>query len=88
MGPEQYGLYATLFSFAFLLFMVNDFGIHYFNNRTIARHPQLATKLFPNTLMLKGLLTLAYLSLVFVAAWLRGFEVEIYHLLFFISLNQ
>jgi drug/metabolite transporter (DMT)-like permease len=51
VGTEQYGLYATLFSFAYLLFMVNDFGIHYFNSRTVARHPQLAAKLFPNTLI-------------------------------------
>ncbi|MBI5913752.1 MAG: polysaccharide biosynthesis C-terminal domain-containing protein [Bacteroidetes bacterium] len=88
VGPEEYGLYATLFSFTFLLFMVNDFGIHYFNNRNIARHPQLIGKLLPNTLMLKGLLTVAYLLLVFVAAYFRGFEPGIFHLIFFIAVNH
>ncbi len=88
VGPEQYGLYATLFSFTFLLFMVNDFGIHYFNNRNIARHPQIIGKYFPNILVIKTLLTGLYLVLVFVAALVRGFEVEIYHLIFFIALNH
>ena len=88
VGPEVYGLYATLFSFTFLLFMVNDFGIHYFNNTTIAKHPQLIGKYFPNILMLKILLALLYLAMVFVAALMRGFEIEIFHLIFFIALNH
>jgi O-antigen/teichoic acid export membrane protein len=88
VGTEQYGLYATLFSFAYLLFMVNDFGIHYFNSRTVARHPQLAAKLFPNTLIVKVLLAVIYLLLVFVAALVRGFESEIWHLLLFVALNH
>jgi O-antigen/teichoic acid export membrane protein len=88
VGAETYGLYATLFSFTFLLFMVNDFGIHYFNNTTIAKHPQLIGKYFPNILVLKLLLTGLYLALVFVAAFFRGFEVEIFHLIFFIALNH
>ena len=88
VGPETYGLYATLFSFTFLLFMVNDFGIHYFNNTTIAKHPQLIGKYFPNILVLKLLLTGFYLVLVFVAAFFRGFEIEIFYLIFFIALNH
>ncbi|MCC6726299.1 MAG: polysaccharide biosynthesis C-terminal domain-containing protein, partial [Saprospiraceae bacterium] len=73
---------------AYLLFMVNDFGIHYFNSRTVARHPQLAAKLFPNTLIVKALLAVIYLGLVFVAALVRGFESEIWHLLLFVALNH
>lgn len=88
VGATEYGLYATLFSFTFLLFMVNDFGIHYFNNRTISQHPQLARKYFPNILMLKGLLAIVYLCLVFVAAYFRGFETGIYYLIFFVALNH
>lgn len=88
VGPEEYGLYATLFSFAFLLFMVNDFGIHYFNNRNIARHPQLIGKYFPNILVIKGLLTMLFFGLVFVAALVRGYEPAVWSLLFFVALNH
>lgn len=88
VGAEAYGLYATLFSFTFLLFMVNDFGIHYFNNTTIAKHPQLIGKYFPNILVVKALLTVLYFLLVFAAAAVRGFEIEIFSLIFFIALNH
>ena len=85
---EDYGLYATLFSFSFLLFMVNDFGIHYFNNRTIAQQPNLAKKYIPNLLILKGLLAVMFMGMVFLAALVRGFEREVYYLLFFVALNH
>ena len=88
VGAETYGLYATLFSFAFLFFMVNDFGISHFNNRTIAQHPQLTGKYLPNILVLKGMLAIMYLAVVFVAAFVRGFEVEVFYLLFFVALNH
>ena len=88
VGAETYGLYATLFSFSFLLFMVNDFGIHYFNNRTIAQNPPLAKKYIPNILILKGVLAVLFMGLVFVAALFRGYEVEVFYLLFFVALNH
>lgn len=88
VGPETYGLYATLFSFSYLLFMFNDFGIYYFNNRTIAQHPHLAKKYIPNILVLKILLAVLYMVLVFIAALIRGFESAVYYLLFFVALNH
>ena len=88
VGAESYGLYATLYSFTFLLFMVNDFGIHYFNNTSIAKHPRLIGKYFPNILVVKSLLTVLYLLLVFVAALARGFEAAVFYLLFFIAINH
>ena len=53
VGLEDYGLYATLFSFTFLLQIINDFGLQNFNNRNIAQHHQLLPKYFPNMLLLK-----------------------------------
>lgn len=88
VGAVEYGTYATLFSFTFLLFMVNDFGIHYFNNRTIAQHPHLVDKYFPNILFLKSILAVFYIGFVFLAAWLRGFEFAIFNLIFFVALNH
>ncbi len=88
VGAETYGLYATLFSFTFLLFMVNDFGIHYYNNRTISQYPQLVRKYFPNILILKLGLSALFILLVFGAALIRGFDVEIFGLIFFITLNH
>jgi O-antigen/teichoic acid export membrane protein len=68
--------------------MVNDFGIHYFNNRTIAQHPQLVGKYFPHIFLLKIWLSVFYVSIVFVAAFFRGFEMGVFYLLFFVALNH
>ncbi len=88
VGAEAYGLYATLFSFSYLFFIINDLGLQQFNNRTIARHPHLLDKYFPGMLAVKIFLGFAYMSIVFLAAWLRGFPSEVYYLLFFIALNH
>ncbi len=88
VGAEAYGLYATLFSFSYLFFILNDFGLQQFNNRTIARHPVLLRKYFPRMLAVKLLLGMVYLAVVFLAAWLRGFEAGVFYLLFFIALNH
>lgn len=88
VGAESYGLYATLFSFSYLFFILNDFGLQQFNNRTLARHPVLVSKYFPRLLAVKLALGIGYLSVVFLAAWLRGFDNGVYYLLFFIALNH
>lgn len=88
VGLEEYGLYATLFSFTFLLQILNDFGIQNFNNRNIAQHNQLLPKYFPNILVLKLGLGLIYTGLVFLIALLLGYEAKHFHLLLFFALNH
>lgn len=73
-GPEAYGLYFALLSFTLLFQVVNDFGIHLYQSRNVARHPHLLGKLLPNTLLLKGLLAAVFALLVVLAAWLAGYS--------------
>jgi O-antigen/teichoic acid export membrane protein len=88
VGLEEYGLYATLFNFAFLLQIINDFGIQNFNNRNIAQHNQLLPKYFPNILVLKFGLSLIYTVLTFIAAFFLGYGSRHFHLLCFLGFNQ
>jgi len=88
VGLEDYGLYATLFSFTFLLQIINDFGLHNFNNRNIAQHHQLLPKYFPNMLLLKLGLGIIYTILTIIVALLIGYGSRQFHLLFFFILNQ
>jgi O-antigen/teichoic acid export membrane protein len=88
VGPAAYGLYATFYSFSFLFFMLNDFGIHYFNNTAVARHPPLLRRLLPHVVQLKSVLSALFLALVFLAAWWRGFDPALFPLLFFVALNH
>ena len=87
-GLEDYGLYATLFSFTFLLQIINDFGLQNFNNRNIAQHHQLLPKYFPNMLLLKLGLGIIYTLMTVLVALLIGYGSRQFHLLFFFIFNQ
>ena len=84
----DYGLYFALFNFTYLLQIINDFGIQNFNNRNIAQHHQLLDKYFPNILILKGLLGVIYLVVVFIMAWVSGYEATYLPLIGVIAFNQ
>ncbi len=88
VGLEDYGLYATLFSFTFLLQIINDFGLQNFNNRNIAQHRQLLPKYFPNMLLLKLGLGLIYTLLTVIVALIIGYEGRQFHLLLLFIFNQ
>ena len=88
VGLEDYGLYATLFSFTFLLQIINDFGLQNFNNRNIAQHHQLLPKYFPNMLLLKMGLGIIYTILTIIVAVIIGYGSRQFHLLFFFIFNQ
>lgn len=88
VGLEEYGLYATLFSFTFLLQIINDFGLQNFNNRNIAQHNQLLPKYFPNMLVLKLGLGLIYGCLTILVAFIFGYGKEHFSLLIFFIINQ
>lgn len=88
VGLEEYGLYATLFSFTFLFQIINDFGLQNFNNRNIAQHRQLLPKYFPNMLVLKLGLGVIYTSLTILMAVFLGYRSAYFPLLIFFIINQ
>ena len=88
VSEAEYGLYFALFNFTFLFQIVNDFGIQNYNNRQLSQHRQLLVKYFPNFMVLKGLLSVAYLGLVLGIGWLAGYTLPHFGLLLFIAFNQ
>ena len=88
VAPGDYGIYFALFNFTFLFQIINDFGIQNFNNRNIAQYNQLLDKYFPNILVLKALLGFLYMIVILATAFLSGYEINYFHLLTFIALNQ
>ena len=87
VGTEEYGIYFKLLSFAYILQIINDFGIQNFNSREISQDRSLIDKYFPNILLLKTILALIFLVAVFVFGGLAGYA-QYYHLLFFLGFNQ
>jgi len=78
VGKEAFGLYFAVFNFTFLLQIVNDFGIHTFNNKHIAQNRDLLKSYFPNILMMKTLLAGLYLLVIFLTAIPTGYTATKY----------
>jgi O-antigen/teichoic acid export membrane protein len=73
--PEgEYGLYFTLFNFAFLFQVVSDFGLHNFNARHVAQSRHLLGKYFPHLFSLKLLLGLGFFLLLALVGGTMGFS--------------
>ncbi|MEZ4987539.1 MAG: oligosaccharide flippase family protein [Saprospiraceae bacterium] len=91
LPPEVYGLYFTLFNFAFLFQVIADFGLQNFNLRNVSRHRQLLEKYFPYLLSLKIALGLAFVTITLLVGYWWGFEQHVtptHLLLGGIALNQ
>jgi len=88
VGTDTYGIYFTLLSLTYLFGIINDFGIQNFNNRTISQNPDLLQQYFPNVLGIKVVLGLIYLGVIFLMAWVWNYDVKVWHILFFLSLNM
>lgn len=73
VGEEAFGEYATLFTFTFLLQIINDFGLQNFNNRAISRRPRRLDNYFSNILFLKIFLGTLFIVISFGAAYLWGY---------------
>lgn len=93
VGAEEYGFYLTLFTFTFLIQVINDVGLPNFNNRAISQRPNRIHIYFPNILVAKILLAIIYTLVAFVLAWSRnyhntlGYE-QLWFLLLFFCLNH
>jgi O-antigen/teichoic acid export membrane protein len=68
VGESVYGVYAALFSFTFLLQIVNDFGIQNFNTREISQDRHRLTRYLSDIMTLKIVLAFAYLIVLVIAA--------------------
>ncbi len=74
VGAADYGIYFALFNFSFLFQVVLDFGFNNFNNRYIAQDPTRIRVYFSTTLIAKLIFVIAYVLLVFIAAFGIGFS--------------
>jgi len=88
LGNIDFGFYFSLFGFTFIFNTILDLGVTHFNNRDIARHPQLLTRYFNRIIALKSLLSVAYIILLLSVGWIAGYTLEQFELLMILILNQ
>ncbi len=89
VGTEMYGEYITLFTFTFIVQIINDFGLQNFNNRAISRRPQRLDNYFSNIIVLKIFLGLAFICTSFLVGYLLGYTSKnLWHIFFFFCFNH
>lgn len=88
--PEgEYGLYFTLFNFAFLFQIISDFGLQNFNARQLSQSRHTLSKYFPYLLSLKLGLGVLFVLFTIVAGYAWGFrETLVWWMLLGITVNQ
>lgn len=84
----EYGVYAAILSFSFLLNILLDLGITNYNNRNISQNHQLLSKYFANIVMLKLVLALVYGSITLLTGRLVGYRGDWMGILGLLVLNQ
>lgn len=83
VGNELWGIFASLFSFAFIFSVLSDLGINQFLTKSVAESPALLKRLFPQLFWTKILLIIIYPFVLVFLGYLMGFEV---HHLFYLAL--
>jgi len=88
VGAEEYGFYASLFSFSILLNIILDFGITNYNNRNIAQHSHMLGRYFSGILNVKLTLGILYFVITLISGAILGYESREIWLLFILGINQ
>lgn len=87
VSNTEYGMFFTLLNFTWIFQIINDLGLQNYNNRTISQSPRLLPEYLFNILAVKGVLGTFYFAIVFVGAWMMGYEAKWYLLLGILALN-
>lgn len=88
VGEREYGIYFSLLSFTIMFQIINDLGIQNFNSREISQNRDLLDKYFSNILVLKIFLALVYCLSLGAMAYIFGYEMSVYPLIFSLAINQ
>jgi O-antigen/teichoic acid export membrane protein len=88
VGLDHYGLYFSLLSLSLILNILMDLGINNYVINTVAKNQIEAKSQISSILLLRLALFILYLGVLFVIAFLLGYESAALKLLFLLGLNQ
>ncbi len=88
LGAGEYGLYFSLFSLSILLNILLDAGIINYNNRNIARNPELLGEQLSKIIPLKLALAFLYALIVLTAGFILGYDAVRFRILAILIFNQ
>lgn len=88
VGNQEYGIFFSIYNFAYLFYILLDLGITNFNNRNIAQNNHLLSKHFVGISQVKLFLSLLYAVVIFLVGWVIGYGGRELELLAWCGLNQ
>lgn len=88
VGPEEYGIFFSLFNFCYLFQIITDLGLNNYNNTSVAKDEGFLSQNISKILGLKLILAVLFFGLIWAVALLLGYPDDYYPLLWFIALNQ
>ena len=74
LGAERYGLFFALLNSAYLLQIINDFGLQILNNREISIRRDQMQGLLPGLASVKLIFSLVYFLLLIVLGYFLGYQ--------------
>jgi len=88
VGHDQYGIFFSLFNFCYLFQIVTDLGLSNYNNVSIAKGEISAKENISGMLGLKLVLSLIFLTIIYLFSKLVDYPDHYYPLLWLIAFNQ
>ncbi len=87
LGPNEYGLYFGILNFAMMLQIIADLGIQNFNSTAVSRDRSILPKYLPRMLGLKMVLSMIYLLVGLIGAFLIGYATRSVMIFTWVSIN-
>lgn len=87
-GNEVYGNYYALVNLAIIFNIILDLGLQSYSNRTVANAQNTFSRLFPNIMATKLVLSVIYLSVIMLVAVFLKYTTAATQLLFWVGLIQ
>lgn len=88
VGPDEYGIFFSMFNFSMLFNILLDAGITNYNNRNISQYRHLLNKHFSGIFTLRLMLAVLYVLVAFGTGLLAGYSQRQMQLLGFLAFNQ
>lgn len=88
VGPEEYGVFFSLFNFCYLFQIITDLGLNNYNNTSVAKDEGFLSQNISNILGLKLVLAFLFFSFIWIVSYFIGYPDSYYPLLWFIASNQ
>jgi len=88
VGPQEYGIYFSLFNLSYIFQIFLDLGIHNYGSQYLAKDSSRANQYLSNALASKGIMTMLFSLIIIVIGWILNYDMRMTQILWLVSINQ